>query len=188
MIINLHGFKSQGNNSKYKILLKHFDKELIYSPTLPVSPKETVELINNFLIKNQKYPNIFIGTSLGGFFAYYLFNKHDSPAHLINPSLKPWLNLSQQIGLHTRYDSNESFEWKSEYLQELIDLNSLICVKENLDINLNFYLGKNDEIINHDYLKTEFKNCSKIWTDDNHRFSEMNFEKYVIPKIKEQFR
>lgn len=184
MIINLHGFKGNGSSEKSELLEKRFGKDFVYSPDLPFSPKEAIKLINDFIVNNKQYPHILIGTSLGGFYAYYLYNKHDIPTFLINPSFTPWINLSKEIGIQKTYDTNIEFEWKSDYVKDLIGLDCNISYFDNFHSLLNMYLGENDDVINHSFLKDEFPYSKKIWTDDNHRMSVENFKKFVIPDIK----
>lgn len=187
MIINLHGFKSHGKNSKYKILVKFFEEESIFSPTLPDSPFEVVSLVDDFLQNNRNQSHIIIGSSLGGFYANYFCKKENIPTHLINPSFKPWLNLSKQVGWHQRYGTKDHFEWRSAYLDELLELDLIIESLEHTDVELNLYLGKNDMVIDHNYLKEDFNRYRQVWTNDGHRFSEASFIKYVIPNIHKHF-
>jgi uncharacterized protein len=186
MIINLHGFKSHGNNSKYEVLARHFGEDSVFSPTLPASPFEAVALVESYLSRYSGSTPVLVGTSLGGFYAYVLHNRHGIPTHLINPSFTPWNTLNNQLGSHIRFDTGEAFEWTSQYVDELRDLGSEMSQLANARPKLTFYLGENDEVIDHAYLHNEFPECKKIWTDDTHRFSQENVERLVIPEIRVQ--
>lgn len=186
MIINLHGFRSIGNNSKYEIFLRHFGHEAVYSPTLPASPFEAIDLIESFLSRHTGSRPILVGTSLGGFYAYVIHHRWSISAHLINPSLTPWNTLAVHLGIHTRFDSLEPFEWTAGHVEELRLLGAEVGLGVNPGVDLHFYLGMNDEVIDHSFLRSAFPDCGKIWTDDSHRFSEENIETYVVPAIRSE--
>lgn len=186
MIINLHGFKSHGNNSTYQELARHFGTDSIVSPTLPVSPFDAIELVESLLPRYINAHPILVGTSLGGFYAYVLHKRHGFYSHLINPSFSPWETLSNQLGPHIRFDIDEAFEWTSQDIEELQVLGAEINKQTNAPQKLTFYLGKNDELINHSYLNAAFQESKKIWTDDTHRFNQKNVKKLVIPEIRKQ--
>jgi len=184
MIIYIHGFRGSGNSNKANELKRVFGEDFVFSPTLPVSPKESIELLNEFLKTNENYPHILIGSSLGGFYAHYLYSKHDTPTLLINPSFDPYNVLENQIGMLTRFYDNAKFEWTQQHINELVDLNDDINPEDNMSSLLHFYLGKNDDVINHETIPKEFPYSDITWTNDTHKFSTGSLDKYIIPKIK----
>jgi len=184
MIINIHGFKGSSNSEKTKILIDTFGKEFVYSPTLPISPKESIELLSDYIHNNKNYPHILLGNSLGGFYAYYLFNKNDLFTFLINPSFEPWNNLSNLLGKHNRFDTNEEFILTDTHIQQLYDINNKITESDNYHSLLNLYIGMNDDIVPNYNIHKKFKYSKTTYTDDNHRMNIDNFIKYVLPDIK----
>ena len=60
-----------------------------------------------------------IGSSLGGYYASYLAERYGCRAALLNPAVRPDLDLGTHIGLLTAFHSDEQFEFKAEYLDEL---------------------------------------------------------------------
>ena len=96
-LIYFHGFNSDGHGWKFQAMRKHFKEHKVYGPDLPAAPMKVVEEITS-LIESISDPCYFVGTSLGGFYAYYFSAKYDRPCFLFNPSLQPHLTLHRGIG------------------------------------------------------------------------------------------
>lgn len=97
-IIYLHGFASTGTSVKSKSLKDSFSNLDVIAPDLPVDPDETIQIIDSIVSQVSSYPLIFVGTSLGGFWANYFAQKHDAIAILINPSTRPDKTMVERIG------------------------------------------------------------------------------------------
>jgi predicted esterase YcpF (UPF0227 family) len=63
-----------------------------------------------------------VGSSLGGFYATWLAERLGVRAAVINPSVDPTRNLSKHIGVTTAWHSDEPFEFRQEYVDELVAL------------------------------------------------------------------
>jgi predicted esterase YcpF (UPF0227 family) len=63
-----------------------------------------------------------IGSSLGGFYASWLAERLGCRAVLLNPAVRPLANLEQQVGVTTAWHSDQPFEFKREYIDELREL------------------------------------------------------------------
>jgi len=183
MILYLHGFRSVGNNVKYFILKNAFKDEEIISPTLPCNPSETLSLIETIMAANTD-EFIVIGTSLGGFYAYYTAVMHNIPAALINPSLRPWETLPSQVGMQRRIETGEPFEWKAEYQDFLRDMNDRI---ENMgvpDHYLSFFLSTDDELIDHSQIPLQFPFARNVKFFDNSGHIFTRFQE-LVPYFRE---
>lgn len=167
-ILYIHGFKSTGNALKAQILKKKF--ETVLSPTMPVSPKEAILFLEEIVQKNKI--DLIIGSSLGGFYAFALHKKFRTKTLLINPSLKAWESLKNQIGIHQRFVSDDTFEWKTEHNEELQQIASEI---EHLPINkskLNFFISNDDELLDHSQIPILFENSNIQFFDKaGHQFT-----------------
>ncbi len=92
-IVYLHGFGSTGQSLKSDMLKKHFGENNVFSPDLNINPNNTEELINTFIKKENPESLVFVGTSLGGFWANYFGQKWDAPSIIVNPAPIPSINL-----------------------------------------------------------------------------------------------
>lgn len=88
-ILNLHGFMGEADNKNYKALCNIMPAEDIISPQLHYkekSPKEILDMLSAF-VDSEDF--IFVGQSLGGWFADKLSRKFNRPCILTNPCYYP---------------------------------------------------------------------------------------------------
>jgi len=90
-IIYLHGFKSNSNSIKGK-LLQHYCAKYpeiqVHLPDLNMSPKAAIAYVSGLI--ESMHDVALLGSSLGGFYATHLVAQHAVPAVLINPAMRPW--------------------------------------------------------------------------------------------------
>jgi predicted esterase YcpF (UPF0227 family) len=60
----------------------------------------------------------FVGSSLGGFYATYLAEKHAARAVLINPAIEPHIGLRAYIGPQKNLHTGEAYELTERHLRE----------------------------------------------------------------------
>ena len=126
MILYLHGFRSSPQSFKACLIgermrsLGHAAQYLC--PQLPASPNEAIGLASDIVCKFPAGEITLIGSSLGGYYATYLAERFDCRAVLLNPAVKPLRDLEQYVGVSTAYHSNERFEFKREYIDQLQEL------------------------------------------------------------------
>ena len=181
MIFHFHGFASGGNSWKIGELKKHLPNETIIAPTLPVDPQEVVKLFEH-VVTEQGKPGLLIGSSLGGFYAYYAATRFNIPAVLINPSITPWVTLQGYIGINKRYYSGEPFEWKAQYLDSLKKLGDQINAYGPKHHLLHFFLSTDDEVLDLKVIPEHFPDAGSIRFYDNCQHSFTRFVE-IIPEI-----
>jgi predicted esterase YcpF (UPF0227 family) len=174
MILNIHGFASHGKNSKSEAL-RNNGYEVI-SPTLPVDPKEAIELLE----KKMEGVTVIMGTSLGGFYALYLSSKYGIPALLINPSTEPDVTMGAKLGVHTNWKTGETLEWTEDHMNSLAELQNEVDRERTDRLVL---LGTEDDVIDPEVTKknlSPFADFLEYETD--HRFSM--FEEVLLENKK----
>jgi len=126
MILYLHGFRSSPRSFKARVVQERMTAagragELI-CPQLPASPKAAMELA--LLLAGRHAPDklAIVGSSLGGFYATWLAERLDVPAVLLNPAVDPLKDLEKHVGVTTAWHSDEPFEFRREYIDELAEL------------------------------------------------------------------
>lgn len=190
MIIYLHGFASNGTSSKVDILREKFSDEIV-SPDLPFDPTKVCEivddLVEDFYFKSQFNPYeklIFVGTSLGAFYANYFGHLYDAPAVLVNPSIVPSNTLRSKLGKNINYSTQEEFFVKLAHLNELENMTNMITETYSGCL-VNLFLAKDDDVIPYE-LAIEafpFPNSICITEDGGHRYDK-NWP-LVVNKIQE---
>ncbi|MBU0518834.1 hypothetical protein KKA00_05410 [bacterium] len=190
MLIYLHGFASAGGQFKYKLLQRDFPDHKILSPTLPVEPRMVIEYVRG-MIETEKDMTLMIGTSLGGFYAYYLaykFQQEDliTPAVIINPSLEPWRTLKPALGKFRNFVSGEEFAWTDEHMHQLQDMASEIDPDKMDPAYLRFYVSTDDELLDHTGIeeKLPLGASTKYYDHSQHRFTRFS---ELFPEIKELY-
>ncbi|MCP3727186.1 alpha/beta fold hydrolase [Paraburkholderia sp. CNPSo 3272] len=125
MIVYLHGFRSSPQSFKARLLAARM-AELGRSgewlcPTLPVSPREAIALAEQEIGAQMKPGErvTLIGSSLGGYFATHLAEKHGWRAALLNPAVVPDRDLSKYLGEQPLWHGGGSIVVEPRHLEEL---------------------------------------------------------------------
>jgi len=125
MIIYLHGFRSSPASTKAQLLKKHLSENglnhLFWSEELPVDPDRAIKLVES-AIASDPDESVLIGSSLGGYYATYLAEKHDLRAILINPATHAAQTLAPWVGPHNNLYTGEHFELTPGHIMALNDL------------------------------------------------------------------
>ena len=126
MIVYLHGFNSSPASGKAKQFGDHMARigrlADYYCPALPNSPREAVALAEAELERRRPESVTLVGSSLGGFYATYLAEKHDWKAVLVNPAVHAHTLLRSALGPQTNWHTGEQWELTEAHLAELAAL------------------------------------------------------------------
>jgi len=123
MILYLHGFRSSPSSMKARLVgermaaLGRSDEYLC--PQLPASPSLAMELALSLAGGVPADELTVIGSSLGGYYATWLAERLGCRAVLLNPAIVPRLDLAPYVGVTTQYHSDQPFEFKHGYIEEL---------------------------------------------------------------------
>jgi predicted esterase YcpF (UPF0227 family) len=119
VIVYLHGFNSSPESHKAQVLGRYMAERGLAGqyacPALPVSAREAVGVIERLRIGPQ---TCFVGSSLGGFYATHLVEKHGAKAVLLNPAIEPHVGLRAYLGPQKNLYSGESYELTEGHLAE----------------------------------------------------------------------
>ena len=151
LVVYLHGFRSSPNSSKAvktkKAIKAHSTTDNPihwYCPQLLASPKQSMDMVIEYIQANPVDRLIVIGSSLGGFYANYLAERYQCKAVTLNPAVRAPRELAPHVGVMTAYDSDEPFDFRPEYIDELCALQV-----ERLTRPENYFLiaAKGDELL-----------------------------------------
>jgi uncharacterized protein len=125
MIVYLHGFNSSPQSLKARLVeARMADLDLLDQlacPALPHSPKEAIASID-VLLPADASGVTFIGSSLGGFYATHLAEKHGARAVLVNPAVQPHVLLAPFVGEQQNLHSGEKWALTPAHIAELAAL------------------------------------------------------------------
>ncbi|HZW13507.1 MAG TPA: YqiA/YcfP family alpha/beta fold hydrolase [Noviherbaspirillum sp.] len=123
MILYLHGFRSSPQSFKARLIAQRMQSLGLGGeyccPQLPASPKEAIALARNIAAQVGPERLSLVGSSLGGYYATCLAEEIGCRAVLLNPAVKPPRDLEKYVGVTTAFHSDEPFEFKREYIDEL---------------------------------------------------------------------
>jgi predicted esterase YcpF (UPF0227 family) len=123
MILYLHGFRSSPKSFKARLIGERMQALGLGAeygcPQLSASPREAIALASQLAQRVPADALTVVGSSLGGFYATWLAEHLGCRAVLLNPAVKPPRDLEQYVGVTTAYHSDEPFEFKHHYIDEL---------------------------------------------------------------------
>ena len=123
MLLYLHGFRSSPRSFKARVVGARMAAlgraDALICPQLPASPRAARELICQLTDRYPADQLAVVGSSLGGFYATWLAERRGCRAVLLNPAVDPLKDLDKHVGVTTAFHSDEPFEFKREYIDEL---------------------------------------------------------------------
>ena len=166
MIVYFHGYGSSKNSAKVVRLKKENDFN-VFSFNVDIDPDVALEqLTDNIdmaLMKDLHNPEklVFVGTSLGGWWAAKMASIYKCKAVLINPSINPGVSLAKYGVSQEIFDKYYTFPPKMEH---------------------KYFFAKNDEVIDSENFRDNLINAGydvTVEDEADHRFGGAPFEKVV---------
>jgi predicted esterase YcpF (UPF0227 family) len=121
LILYLHGYNSAPSSHKARTLHKHLAGlglgDRFVCPALPHQPAEAVALAESLLTGQNAATVTLVGSSLGGFYATWLAEKHHCRAVLVQPAVFPHLGLEQYLGTQKNLYTGAEYELTRAHLQ-----------------------------------------------------------------------
>lgn len=122
MIIYLHGFRSGPQSWKSRCLKARMDHlglgDRFWCEQLPVSAHDAIALAEAAIARSSTPPTV-VGSSLGGYYATCLAERHGLKAVLVNPAVLAPLSLSAYVGTQTHMYSGEPFQFTADHIAQL---------------------------------------------------------------------
>jgi len=118
MIAYLHGFNSSPQSHKARVLGRFLAERGVGSqyacPALPPLASEAIREAERLLSSDT----CFVGSSLGGFYATWLAEKHGVKAVLVNPAIDPHVGLRAYLGRQENLHTGEPYELTEAHLRD----------------------------------------------------------------------
>jgi predicted esterase YcpF (UPF0227 family) len=122
MILYLHGFNSSPYSAKAQTLKGYLEarnrRHELACPQLPDRPSLAIAAAEAELARSPRGSVTLVGSSLGGFYATWLAEKHDLRAVLINPAIDPHVGLRAYLGPQRPFYGGETYELTEQHLRE----------------------------------------------------------------------
>jgi predicted esterase YcpF (UPF0227 family) len=123
-LLYLHGFRSSPRSVKSQRVLgwlaANRPEVTAWCPQLPPSPAEAMAMVEAGIAAWPREHMAVMGSSLGGFYATWVAERHGCPAVLLNPAVDPARDLAKYIGEQTAFhDPTERFFFRAEFIDQL---------------------------------------------------------------------
>ena len=122
-LLYLHGFRSSPQSNKAKKvgawIAAHRADVVWWCPQLAASPAAAMRDVLAGIAAWPAESSGVIGSSLGGFYATVVAERHGGRAVVLNPAVDPARDLAKAVGTTTAWHSDAPFEFRSEYVDEL---------------------------------------------------------------------
>ena len=178
MIVYLHGFRSAPASIKARALKARMVErglgELFWCEQLPVSPHAAIALAEAEIARAQRaglQPTV-VGSSLGGYYATWLAERHGLRAVLVNPAVVAPLALESFVGMQDNLYTGERFEFTPQHLDELRTLEVAAITRPE-----RYWLlaETGDEVLDYRHAALKYSGARQTLLDGgNHGFSRWN--------------
>ncbi|WP_027896662.1 YqiA/YcfP family alpha/beta fold hydrolase [Zestomonas thermotolerans] len=123
-ILYIHGLNSSPASrkaSQLSALMQRLGRaQALRVPALHHHPRQAIVQLESAI--DELGRPLLVGSSLGGFYATYLAERHGLKALLINPAVNPQLRFEGYLGPQTNYYTGETWELTLDHVAALAEL------------------------------------------------------------------
>jgi predicted esterase YcpF (UPF0227 family) len=120
-LVYIHGFNSSPASFKARLLQAALAQRApamtFLAPALPHAPAAAARLLDDLAATHPD--TTLVGSSLGGYYATWLAERHDLRAILLNPAVRPYELLAGHLGVQTNLYTGEQYEFTPAHVGEL---------------------------------------------------------------------
>lgn len=162
MIVYVHGFNSSAQSFKARLLrerLEALGRGADYRcPDLPHRPAAAIARLEALLADTDPAQVTLVGSSLGGYYATFLAERHGCRAVLVNPAVRPYEGLRAYLGPQRNLYTGEPYEFTEHHLAELRSL-EVDRVRPALYLLI---VATGDEVLDYRQAVARYAGCRQI--------------------------
>lgn len=171
MLVYIHGFNSSPRSYKARLLEARLAQAgraaQFLCPALPHDPQAAMQMLEAVV---EAHPRAaLVGSSLGGYYATALSEKHGLNAVLVNPAVRPYELLAGEIGPQKNLYTGEAYELTAAHVAALRSL-------ETGTITPSRYLlmvQTGDEVLDYRQAVDRYRGCRQLVIEGgDHGFSD----------------
>jgi len=160
MLIYIHGFNSSPASAKAKLVKARLEAlgrgaEFV-APAVPPSPAQAADVLDALALRHRGAA--LLGSSLGGYYATWLAEKHAMKAVLLNPAVRPYELLAPMVGLQKRFHTGEEYVFTTEHVSELRALE----VERITPSQYLLIVTMGDEVLDYRWAVERYRGCRQI--------------------------
>lgn len=160
-ILYLHGFRSSPASWKARLFGEHMAAagltERFACPALSHVPSVAIAQAEALLARADG-PTTLVGSSLGGYYATWLAEKHDLRAVLINPAVVAPRSLGAYIGAQSNLHTGDTFEFTAAHIEEL----QAMAAKRITPARYLLLVETGDEVLDYRQAVARYAGCRQI--------------------------
>ena len=176
-LLYLHGFRSSPQSTKAtKVgawIAANRPDVVWWCPQLAASPAAAMRDVFAGIERWPRERTGIIGSSLGGFYATVVAERHGGRAVVLNPAVDPARDLAKAIGTTTAWHSDVPFEFRAEYVDEL---RALAPPTELTDPKRYFaVIATGDEMLSWREMRARYASCRlRVIEGSDHALSDFD--------------
>lgn len=184
-LLYLHGFCSSPASLKARLLADALAArglgERFFCPALSHVPVEAIAQATA-VIEAQSGPLTLVGSSLGGFYAAHLAERHGLRAVLVNPLVRLPQPSASFIGEHLNLYTGERFDFTAEHVAQLVAMDTPRVAPENYLL----MLETGDEVLDYRHAIARYAGCRQmVFEGGDHSFTHFA---ELLPQLLEYCR
>lgn len=160
MIIYVHGFNSSPASAKAQVLKARLESlgrgAELAAPALPPSPAQAAAVLDALALQHRGAA--LVGSSLGGYYATWLAEKHGMKAVLLNPAVRSYDLLAPLVGTQKRFHTGEEYLFTTQHVAELRALE----VGRITPARYLLIVAKGDEVLDYRKAVERYRGCRQI--------------------------
>ena len=178
MLIYIHGFNSSALSFKAAVLRKRMTAlargDEFACPELPHRPSEAIAVLEALVQGHGDGAMTLVGSSLGGYYATWLAERHGLSAVLLNPAVRPYVLLADAVGPQKNLYTGAQYDFTARHLDELraLELDAITPERYLLIVT------RGDEVLDYRDAVARYRGCEQLIVEGgDHGFG--GFEDYV---------
>ena len=178
MLLYIHGFNSSAASHKARLVSERMAllgrAAEFACPDLDHRPRRAIAQLEALIREAGDMPVTLIGSSLGGYYATWLAEKHALRAALLNPAVRPCERLREALGPQRNLYTGAGYEFTPQHLAELeaLEVSSITPDRYLLVVTTG------DEVLDYRMAVARYAGCRQIVIEGgDHGFAD--FSGYV---------
>ena len=169
-ILYIHGFNSAPESKKASQLTSVMQRmglgEQLRVPALHHHPRQAIAQLETAI--GELGSPLLVGSSLGGYYATWLAERHGLKALLVNPAVSPHRMFDGYLGTQTNLYSGETWELTHDHVNALAEL-EVPAPRDPQRIQV--WLQTADETLDYRYAETYYAACAlRIQAGGDHSY------------------
>lgn len=182
MLLYIHGFNSSASSYKARLVRERMEAlgraAEFACPDLDHRPKHAIAQLEVLVGRIGESRVSLIGSSLGGYYATCLAEKHGLKAALLNPAVRPYERLREVLGPQRNLYTGAEYEFTTQHLAELEALELARITPERYLL----VVTTGDEVLDYRKAVARYAGCEQIVVGGgDHGFSR--FADYLEPVL-----